>query len=598
MQVYAWMTDVELGTNTATQIAITTESSFDEREKGPVERIASRGLEIAQALTSIPTIGIFAKASAIVLSSVSSIASLFGWSKPVLIQDTKLVKNIPYNNGALTIGTDTNFRVVLDPKQELTVDPRSIGSDSDDMTISAIASRLSYLGKFTWAYNNSIMANPIFVGRVSPSLGTVYSATSNYIQPTALAFAVAPFTYWRGDITFRFEVVCSQYHRGKIAIFYEPNAQQMTLINANISFNKQFIRVIDIQQTQTFEVCVKWATYRAWLLVNNAASLPLNTSLTYTGTQNQGFCNGYIGIVPFTQLTSPSSTPSVDVNVYVRSDNMQVNGFTTVNMPTARVFSGALDIVTESNFSSSDEAGIPSAISAHDVSIVSLNDSSASVQHICEEHFGEQPISFRALLKRYVTHAIYTLAAGTTANQHSKLIGNIFPNNNLQYGATSVTYMNLYSYLRYAYVGIRGGFRFRFRNVGVTGFTSLANAKVSLSQPGTGRTESWAFVTGAGGTAYTEGTGSFVPATNGGVEAEFPFYTNNLWVFSFIDGLIGGASTDNMSNFWFQQYIYSADYGTSAAVSSQVLMTEIATAEDFSLLRFQGAPFYSAGLVS
>lgn len=601
MQVYAWMTDVELGTNTATQLTITTESQFDERETGVVERIASRGTQIAEALTKVPIIARMARASAIVLSAVRDTAALFGWSKPVGIQDTKLVKTLPFTNGAFTIGDDTNFRIVLDPKQELTVDPRVIGSEQDDMTIHAIASRSSYLQTFNWAYDDTIMANPIFIARVNPSLVTFLTGVKNTIQPTAMAFAAAPFAYWRGDITFRFEVVCSQYHRGKFAIFYEPNASQMTLINANLSFNKQYIRIIDIQQTQVFEVTVKWAAYRSWLRVNNAAASVLNTSLSYTGTENTGFCNGYIGIVPFTQLTSPSASPEVNINVYVRCENLQLNGTSTLNMPTERVLYTAPPIIAESSFSTMANSESVStqqgSISTKMVSVLDLNESSASAQHICEEHFGEQPISFRALLKRYVTHAAYGAGTGSGINV-LRLTGNIYPGNNLPYAATTIVYNDLYSYLRYAYLGMRGGVRFRFRNVGSTGVTEHMQVKVSLAPPSIGLSESIAFLGGSlGAQARLSGTASFVPNTNGGYEVEFPFYSNNLWVFSFVDGLTGGTTTDNMSDVWFRQYYFDTEY-SSTTVAATSTLTEFATAEDFSFLRFQGAPFYSAATVA
>lgn len=605
MQVYAWMTDTELGTNTATQMAITTESNFsDEREVGVVENIASRGVQIAKALSSVPFLGTFAKASDIVLSGVKNLAAMFGWSKPVIIQNTGLMKNLPFTNGALTIGDDTNFRVTLDPKQELTVDPRVAGSQEDDMAIAAIAGRSSYWRTFTWAYNSPIMANPIFVGRVSPNLVTYVTSVNNYIQPTALAYSAFPFSFWRGDIIFRFEIVCSQYHRGKLAIFYEPNASQMTLINADLSFNKQFLRVIDIQQTQTFEVSVKWAAYRAWLKLNSAGAAVLNNSPTYTGTENQGYINGYIGITAFTQLTSPSATPSVDINVYVRSENIQYNGLSTYNMPTQRKVLSSLSIQAESSFSegvSSDESysSMQGAISTKDVSLLALNESSASTQHICEEHFGEQPISFRTLLKRYTTHAFYALSTVASGIHYLELVANVYPDNNLQYGAVSVNYNDLYSYLRYAYLGIRGGVRFRVRCVGVNGQTEQMQVKMSLSSPTTSTSEAINWLsTSIGAPALLSGTASYVPNTNGGFEAEFPFYSNNLWVFSFVDGLTGGAGTDNMSDLWFRQFRFTSDFASSSTLTAQTVMSEFATAEDFSFLRFQGAPFYSADPVS
>ncbi len=165
--------------------------------------------------------------------------------------------------------------------------------------------------------------------------------------------------------------------------------------------------------------------------------------------------------------------------------------------------------------------------------------------------------------------------------------------------STVGAYNDLYSYLRYAYLGMRGGVRFRFRNVGATGVTEHMQVKCTLAPPTTNTTEttSWSS-TDYGCEAILSGTASFVANTNGGYEVEFPFYSNNLWVFSFVDGLTAGTSTDQMSDFWFRNYRFDSEFASTGTLSAMTIMSEFATAEDFSFLRFQGAPFYSANPVS
>jgi len=136
VQVYAWMTDVEVAGTTGTWLQVTTESGeiyteSDERETGPIEKFASSAKKVSMALTMVPEIGVLATASSIFFSGLESISALFGWSRPVHMDEPIYSKSLPFMNGAMTIGSETTQKICLDPKQELTVDPRVVGVDSD-----------------------------------------------------------------------------------------------------------------------------------------------------------------------------------------------------------------------------------------------------------------------------------------------------------------------------------------------------------------------------------------------------------------------------------------------------------------------------------
>lgn len=95
--------------------------------------------------------------------------------------------------------------------------------------------------------------------------------------------------------------------------------------------------------------------------------------------------------------------------------------------------------------------------------------------------------------------------------------------------------------------------------------------------------------------AYLEGTETFVASTNGGVEVEFPFYSNNLWVFAFMpnDALVPSVSPDLFENEFFRSFQVEMEI-SGAANNGDYLVTDFATAEDFCLLRYQGPPHYSS----
>jgi hypothetical protein len=594
LQVYVWLEDVQYGTNTNTVIEITTESGVarksrrkeDERVSGPVEIVASRVAQVSRALTSVPFIGTFAEASSIMAESVRAVAALFGWSKPVLIQNPQIVKNEPFQNGALTIGTDTNKRIVLDPCQELTVDPRHCGGTEDEMTIDHIASRNTWVTKFNWLDTDPAMEQ-IFRMLVWPFHATTYEGSKTWVQPSAACFAAQPFAFWRGDITIRFDVVVSGFHRAKIAIAYEPNNHQAALVATNtLDMNKQFIRIVDIQETQTFEITIPWAHHRAWAKVPAPSAMDIFNGLSVSDGEHT---NGYITVYPFTELQSPDSS-DIEINVFVRCDNLQVNGLTSANMPGFRseITGGEALIEAESG-----ELFQDNCLFSNEITDIDLNPSTASNERICEEHFGEQPLSFRALLKRYVTVYQATVSADATALPKAiSCISPIYPTSQMPFDGGAATGYDLITYLRYAYVGVRGGLRVRPRIPGAGTNHAINATKISLMPPETTSAHSIAIVANATNGSFLEGTVTYMPHVNSGVEAELPFYTNNLFLLSFFETWIPTTPTNSFETSWFRRFKVVFDSAVTSVPATKYTL-EYATAEDFSFLRFQGAPLYS-----
>jgi hypothetical protein len=580
VQIYAWFTDVELGTSTATQVAIVTESK-DERMTGPVERLATSLATISRALGAVPGIAALAKASTYTLEGIAGLAAWFGWSRPPIVSDPQYMKNRPFCNSSHGIGAETVERICLDPLQELTVDPRVVGIDVDEMAISHLTSIESYFYTFTWSVSSDILAVPIFACLVNPNICTTYYTlleAQTFFQPTALAFAAAPFIYWRGDIKFRFEIVCSMFHRGKLAFFYEPNPYHAALISTDISTNKNFLKIIDIQETQSIEFCVKWAQPRAWNKVLPPVGPVLNiaSSGSFTLTYVDGYSNGYIGVAPFTQLQSPLGD-SIQINVYVSAENMQFNMLSSMNLPLKR------NIITES-------ADITHSTIDNDVSCIVLNDSTSDAFYTADYQFGEQPLSFRTCLKRYVTTTIATVTTGL-AIAGIKYSGTNIPFASPKYDNVAASTSTLIEYLPYAYLGVRGGVRKRLTVNGLLNYGTTEAAIASISNPSTTSGNS---ATKQSSPDYTFQRGSimFVPHTNGGIEIEIPYYSPNLFHFSCADDGVGTNGTGDMDNSWCRGYTVWIDGVCGNATDPYYVTEHTAVGEDFCFMRYLGAPYY------
>lgn len=558
--IYAYLTDVQLGCPTKTVVEITSEG--DEREVGPVERVATAAQQVAESLTSVPWLNPYAKASSIALGALSRISSFFGWSYPVMNNEPMRMKNEPYRNAANTIGYDLGQRITVDPKQELVVDGRVVGVTEDEMSIAAVAGRTSYFTNFGW--NQAAAAtSPLFKIPIHPSLVQREGLITDIQQPTALAFSATPFAFWRGKIKMRFDVVCTQFHRGKLAFVFEPNVGQNVLIDSTgLTLNKQHVFVLDIQETQTVELCFDWACNKAWL-VNPGY-------IDYTGSvdANQDAYNGYLAVFPLTRLQSPTAD-SIYVNVYVSGEDMHYNFVNDLKLPITKFESEQID----------------------DFTCVDINPTGSKTDHIHDLHFGEAITSFRALLKRFCLVDTATFTTTTTVGSCYNYVGltypPLYPSSVANVPAN--TSPTLYSYLRPAYLGMRGGMRYRV-DVQGPNFGPQASERVYITYP-----NATASSTGISLSSIPlsplAGTIMFAPATNGGVEFEVPFYSNLLFVTT---NATNSVDTGSVTNLFNRNFVVQMDAqpDTTGGTNKAVVHVYAATGEDFTFLRFLGAtPF-------
>jgi hypothetical protein len=483
----------------------------------------------------------------------------------------------PFQNGAQTIGVDTGKRITLDPKQELHVDPRICAVEEDELTISSIAAREGLLDTFTWAPGDISLTDIIWKVAVTPR-ANVRFGTTEYIVPTPLSFASMPFKYWRGKIKYRFEIVASNFHRGKIMFVYEPNIRQFGLISAALNVNKQYCKVIDIQETQSVEFEVDWNFPRPY-----CKNLPLTAISSTVGTQYVDTAsfyectNGILFVTPFTEIQSPDGS-AIEINVFVSGADVVFNRLTDEFIP---------DMVNP--ISESNESDI-----CRDFSTKGINENLSSIDDISSHYFGETPLSFRALLKRFntSTEKIYgptTNAAYTAA----EIVGPVYPTEPVA-SSTYVTVPNaagetgkaLYFYLKHAFLAMRGGMRRRVFVQRGDGQTDDTYVFVSLAQDSATTDPYTIQGIELAGYANMDGTVSYASKTNAGIEFEVPCYTNNLFLWAVNDdpwdSTLSVMDPNGTRN-------YRVIYNTCGSADNYRVVEHFATGEDFTFIRWLGA---------
>ena len=187
------------------------------------------------------------------------------------------------------------------------------------------------------------------------------------------------------------------------------------------------------------------------------------------------------------------------------------------------------------------------------IEVFDLNESTAKLDHISQECFGETPLSFRSLLKRFFAGDTFVVPASTGSNNSIFVRRTVLPSSNLTYGSSGWSSApELFTYLRYSYLGCRGGIRKRISIIPSNGMTSqLSLIRSSFASPSVASSLVGYYIT-APSANVIEGSIMEMPNTNGAVEIEFPFYTNNLFLVPCTDSYSYQTSTDVMNSFWYR----------------------------------------------
>lgn len=591
ISVFVHATDMLLSQPTTAIGGTLAPQAGDEYGNGPISGVMSSIAKASGMLATIPWITPYAKATQMVAGKLGKMASLFGYSRPVIIEDTTPVRRYVLGNLANTDRRDPCTKLTVDSKQELSVDPAIVGVDvEDELVIKHIASVESYVTQFnmpTTAAAGAVLWN----ARVSP-VHPVFVDT--YVYNPACTFAVTPFKYWRGKMKYRFQIVASAYHKGRLLISYDPN------FSSKLNTNLQYSKIVDLADERDFTIEVCWTQPVSFLAV---PSLLTNSNFQVAPyAVESGSHNGVITVSVMNELTTPNSSVNNDIaiNVFVSAgDDFQVavpvdvyKGYSYLRpvgvLPQAGDVEGMSDTGPEEN--------APISMDTKECVGEPLK-----LDNTLDVFFGEEISSFRQLLKRYTLHSVYPLFG--VDNSLTNISEFDFPvyrgfgpdARHVVTGPVNANIVNttLINYLTPAFYAYRGGMRSKY--LLVNGGTSPSMLKVTRNEgPSLAYAVGTIVPTNTNAATFSStylspipdgslGCEETVTSIQPSVEVEFPFYSPQRFF------LARGFSRTSNNGFNRLRHIISvllSPYGTSRPY----LERHVAVAEDFSLTLFQGQP--------
>lgn len=195
--------------------------------KGMLSKPLNTASNIASMFTNVPVIGKYATAAKTAASGMASLATVFGFSAPNLLEShpTALIKTT--GNLASTVNVDTGDVLATDPRAETIIDPRLFGlHGKDEMVISELTSRYSLTNIRTWT-NAQGLDTIVFTLPVSPHVNDFDFP----MAPSHLSYHTMPFNFYRGSIKFKIVIPVSKFHTGRLQFWYEPEAATSTAID-------------------------------------------------------------------------------------------------------------------------------------------------------------------------------------------------------------------------------------------------------------------------------------------------------------------------------------------------------------------------------
>ena len=610
ISIYAWATEVDLTSPTQTNVdGLSPQSGKDEMQSdGPVSKPAAIVEKLAGKMKMVPIIAQSARATQMAAGDIAATARLFGYSRPRILEPVQFTKI--WQTGDLA-GTDTKDSVMtlgLTAKTEVTIDPRTVGLGStDEMAFKNLNAIHSFFAKFEWELEDT-PNKPLISIDVTPltfSLGEqTLPPTATGAALTTTAFTALPFEYWRGEMTYRFQVVGSAYHRGRVLITWDP-----VVANATPEENILYSKIVDISEERDFSITVGWGDAMPGIQVGDLSPMPVVPPYTIGGLGTPSSrANGVLTMYVLNPLTtSGNNTNPVQMLVSCYSKNMEYWGPNSEHikeltyipqLPVPRTPSGRASISKPmlEQQSGTDDAGLdmlpdqansdtplaPSGGMNFDENVLSV---------VC----GESIDSFRTAMKRY-SHIRRLFATTEVPNEHFVSLRATANSYITQPGRLSQDEgMTMHAYVMHTFALWRGSVRHRYydRSVGM-GAIRYSDPMVTRSGIAKGWTNFFEQVLPYGqdsvyGDAYDTDyswSGAQVSNTASGrvVTFEQPFYSGNR---AKNVGPQGAWIDGDVSH---QYSVYGTNFSGETATGVCIVDHYIATGEDYNCFFFLGVP--------
>lgn len=309
---------------------------------------ASSVAKTASFFKNIPIIGSYATLTETLATAGSNLLQFFGYTpRP----DTTLPQYV--TGYSYPVESSVTFpkkvrNLGLDHNNNIVVDPAVIAGDSNDLlAFSSFCARPTLL--FRTYFGSGIAVNdPIAFLPVSPfhyrsSLVTNADAPNmRRVQMTPAALAALNFRYWRGTMCVRFQVIKTQFHRGRLRVTWEPEIgnDKASAIAESTTVYEGYQQMLnwDLSSSDALTVKVGFGARKGRLTVPRLGVPGLTDNTFITNTEAapntigaasltidnyEDYFNGFLRLSVLTKLQAPDVSYPLPIMVHVWYEDLE-----------------------------------------------------------------------------------------------------------------------------------------------------------------------------------------------------------------------------------------------------------------------------------
>jgi len=235
---------------------------------GPISSTLMRVKNAADVFTKVPVLSTYASMTSWYSEILAGAASAFGWSRPINLEpSTRVTQNyLPYASNA--DGPDESFPLSISYKNQVGRAPGFSGTDIDEMDFTFLCTIPTYNSTIPWI-TTATSGTQLVICSVRPlALLVTRVLTARTIIDAAPHQLIANmFDLWRGSMVYKFKLVKTEFHSGRLAVSFSPNDNANGSPVVHTLAQSAFLhrQIIDIRECNEFTFVVPFissAPYR------------------------------------------------------------------------------------------------------------------------------------------------------------------------------------------------------------------------------------------------------------------------------------------------------------------------------------------------
>jgi hypothetical protein len=212
-------------------------------------------------------------------------------------------------------GPEPLDKLAMHPACQQIVDAEHFGTSENEANLVSLFKRPNLLGSFTWKSSNESQ-ELLTSFKVHPMLEFDAGVPSGDFRPLLLTYLSSKFKYWRGGLTFIFEVVGTNFQEGRLDFTFHPNT---SIVPGDYETRmSQYSMSCSLKNTENrYAITVPYLAEEPFRRVWNGEEYN-EPSATASPPACTEFHSGMLGVSVGARLGLPDNVPAdVEVLVYI-----------------------------------------------------------------------------------------------------------------------------------------------------------------------------------------------------------------------------------------------------------------------------------------